>query len=86
MLDRKALLGRIVVDSNVKFGKPIVKGTRLTVEHVLGVMASGMSTQEILESYPQLTREDLFACMLFASTMLSDVTYAPSGLSQPTGH
>ena len=59
--------GRIVIDPTVRFGKPCVRGTRLTVGDVLGYLASGMSEQEILADFPQLTRDDLLACYAFAA-------------------
>jgi len=58
---------RIVVDPEVRFGKPTVRGTRITVGDVLSYLASGMSEDEILADFPQLTREDLRACLAFAA-------------------
>lgn len=57
----------IVVDSEVRFGKPTVRGTRITVGDVLGYLASGMSEDEILADFAQLSREDLRACLAFAA-------------------
>ena len=58
---------RIVVDSEVRFGKPTVRGTRITVGDVLSYLASGMNEDEILADFPQLSREDLRACFAFAA-------------------
>ncbi len=58
---------RIVVDPEVRFGKPTVRGTRITVGDVLGYLASGMSEDEILADFAQLSREDLRACLAFAA-------------------
>jgi len=58
---------RIVIDPEIRFGKPCVKGTRLTVGDVLSYLASGMSEAEILADFPPLRREDIRACLLFAS-------------------
>jgi len=58
---------RIVVDPEVRFGKPIVRGTRITVGDVLSYLASGMSEDEILADFSQLSREDLRACLGFAA-------------------
>ena len=58
--------GRIVVDPEVRFGKPIVRGTRITVGDVLSYLASGMSEDEILADFPQLSR-DVRACLAFAA-------------------
>ena len=61
------LLDRIVVDPRVMVGKPIVRGTRLTVEYILNLMAHGATESEILAEYDGLTRADLQACLLFAA-------------------
>jgi uncharacterized protein (DUF433 family) len=61
------LLDRIVVNPHVMVGKPIVRGTRLTVEYVLNLMAHGATESEILAEYDGLTRADLQACLLFAT-------------------
>jgi uncharacterized protein (DUF433 family) len=58
---------RIVLDPEIRFGKPLVRGTRITVGDVLGYLAGGMSEQEILSDFPQLTREDIRACLAFAA-------------------
>lgn len=58
---------RISVDPAVRSGKPCVKGTRITVYDVLEYMAGGMSEDEILADFPDLTREDLRACLAFAA-------------------
>ena len=59
--------GRIVIDPEIRFGKPTVRGTRMTVGDVLGYMAGGMSHEAILADFPQLAREDLLACLAFAA-------------------
>jgi len=71
------LIGRIAVDPEVMVGKPVVKGTRLTVEHILSLLISGMTIEEILEDYPNLAREDIFACLAFAKEALSNSTFMP---------
>lgn len=58
---------RIVIDPEVRFGKPTVRGTRITVGDVLSYLASGMSEKEILSDFPQLRREDIQACLAFAA-------------------
>jgi uncharacterized protein (DUF433 family) len=58
---------RITVDPNVSFGKPCVKGTRFAVVHVLEYLAGGESFDDMLENFPQLTREDLMACIAWAN-------------------
>jgi uncharacterized protein (DUF433 family) len=58
---------RIVIDPEIRFGKPSVKGTRITVGDVLSYLASGMSEQQILADFPQLTNDDIRACLAFAA-------------------
>ena len=57
------LLDRITIDPAIRFGKPCVRGTRLTVGDVLGTLAAGCSESELLEDFPQLSHEDVLACM-----------------------
>jgi uncharacterized protein (DUF433 family) len=58
---------RIVLDPEVRFGKPTVRGTRITVGDVLGYLAAGMSEDELLSDFPQLTLDDIRACLAFAA-------------------
>ena len=76
MNDRQ-LLDRITFDPAVMRGKPVVRGTRLTVETVLNQLAHGAAPQELLDEYPGLTPDDLRACLLFAATALSGWSFAP---------
>lgn len=57
---------RIVTDPAVLVGKPVVKGTRLSVDFLLGLMAQGWPESELLRNYPGLTRDDLLACQQYA--------------------
>ncbi len=57
----------ISIDSNIRFGKPCVKNTRITVYDVLGWMASGMSILEIISDYPELNETQIRACLAFAA-------------------
>jgi uncharacterized protein (DUF433 family) len=61
------LLGRIAIDPEVRFGKPCVRGTRITVGEVLGALASGMTEAEVIAEFPQLTHDDVLACFAFAA-------------------
>jgi uncharacterized protein (DUF433 family) len=63
--------GRIIIDPDILVGKPVVKGTRLSVDFLLGLLAQGWSESEILRNYPGLQREDLLACWAYASEVLS---------------
>ncbi len=59
------LLERITVDSEICHGKPTVRGSRIMVKTILELLASGMTNQEILEDYPKLERDDIWACLTF---------------------
>lgn len=71
------LLERITLDPGVITGKPVIMGTRLTVQYILGLLAHGASEAEILEEYKGLNREDIRACLLFATESLEDTTFMP---------
>lgn len=76
-MEENTLLGRIIVDPTIMVGKPVVKGTRLTVQHIIGLLAQGMSIDQILNDYGRLKKEDILACLLFAKEALDYTTYAP---------
>ncbi|MCI0478896.1 MAG: DUF433 domain-containing protein [Anaerolineales bacterium] len=61
---------RIVVDPNILVGKPVIRGTRLAVEFIVELLAQGWSESEILQNYPGLVREDIQACLAYASNAL----------------
>ena len=63
---------RIVADPKIRFGKPTIRGTRITVENVLRLAAMGLSTAEILEQYPGLTEDDVRAAHTFAADYVRD--------------
>ncbi len=67
MAKGKARDGRIVVDPKVMLGKPVVRGTRITVEILLEKLAAGLSVEAVLKDYPQLEREDIRAALEYAS-------------------
>jgi uncharacterized protein (DUF433 family) len=67
MADAADYRERIVVDPNIRFGKPVVRGTRITVGDVLGYLAGGMTETEFLTEFPQLSHEDVLACLGFAA-------------------
>ena len=71
------LLERITLNPNVMAGKPVIKGTRLTVEYILNLLAHGATIEEILEEYEGLMPEDIQACMLFATKSLGDTDFMP---------
>jgi len=61
---------RIEINPNIMFGKPVIKGTRITVEHILRKLAGGMTPEEIIKDHPHLTLEDILAAQEFAADYL----------------
>jgi uncharacterized protein (DUF433 family) len=61
---------RIVIDPEILVGKPVVRGTRLSVEFIIDLMAQGWPETEILRNYPGLGEEDIHACLAYASAIL----------------
>lgn len=72
---RSELLEHITLDPKLMVGKPVI--TRLTVQNILGLLAQDMAVEEILGEYPGLTREDVLACLLFATEALDSVGFMP---------
>ena len=68
---------RIVVDPKILAGKPVIRGTRLAVEFILELLAAGQSESEILSDYPGLTREDILACLSYASYLAHEFKAFP---------
>ena len=69
-MKEKQLLERITLNPKVMVGKPVIKGTRLTVEYILGLLAHGATIAEILQEYEGLVEEDIQACLIFAAKSL----------------
>lgn len=63
---------RILINPDVCNGKPVVRGTRITVQTILGFLAAGDSIEEVLEEYPTLTRADVEACLDYASRLMGN--------------
>jgi uncharacterized protein (DUF433 family) len=61
---------RIVIDADVLAGKPVIKGTRIAVEFIVGLLADGWTYEVVLENYPQLKKEDIFAALSYARDVL----------------
>lgn len=72
-----ALTGRIIVDPKILTGKPVVRGTRVSVELVVELLAAGWSHEQILASYPHLSEEDIRACLAYAGELLRDEKVYP---------
>ena len=68
---------RIVVDTEILVGKPLIRGTRLAVEFILDLLAAGQSEHEILAQYPGLTRDDILACLSYASYLAHEYKAYP---------
>ncbi len=73
----------IISDPEILGGKPIVEGTRLSVEHILGLLSNGMSPSEIIKSYPELNETDIYEVFRFAAKSLNNDIYIEikSGMS-----
>lgn len=69
-MSEETQLERIVIDPDVLVGKPLVRGTRLSVEFVVGLLAHGWSEEQVLTNYSGLTSEDIRACLAYAASML----------------
>lgn len=69
---------RIIVDPHVRFGKPTVRGTRLTVGDVLSYLASGMTEADVLADFPQLVQADIRACLAFAADRERRIASVPA--------
>lgn len=83
MLNREdALLERITVDPGIFGGKPIVRGRRLAVEHVLGMLAAGDTVEGLLAEYPWLQSEDIRACLLYARRLVGHERVEPAVLPE----
>lgn len=65
------LLNRITIDPEICNGKPVIRGMRITASTILEFLSAGESQEEILKQYPSLEKEDIAACLLFASHMLN---------------
>ncbi len=70
--------GRITLDPAVLAGKPVIKGTRLAVDFIIGLLAEGWSEADILQNYPGITHEDITACLAYARDILSSEKVYPS--------
>jgi uncharacterized protein (DUF433 family) len=73
----ETILQRISMDPRVMAGKPVIKGTRLPVDFILGLLAHGAQEADILSEYDGLTAEDIQACLLFATKSVESVTFLP---------
>jgi uncharacterized protein (DUF433 family) len=68
---------RVIADPEILAGKPVIRGTRLAIEFVLELLAAGQSEREILANYPGLAREDILACLSYASYLAHEYKAYP---------
>ena len=66
------LLSRITVDPAVLMGKPVIRGLRISVDHIIRSLAADISTEDLLEDYPDLEREDIQACLIYAAHLIEE--------------
>jgi uncharacterized protein (DUF433 family) len=79
-MNENQLLERISINPKVMVGKPVIKGTRLTVEYILNLLAHGSTSEGILQEYEGLSQEDIQACLLFATRSLQNTDFMPLSL------
>ena len=77
LMDEEKLLERITVNPKIFGGKPIIRGRRLAVEHVLGMLAAGDTPETILAGYPWLEAEDIQACLVYARRLVGHERFEP---------
>lgn len=82
-MKEEQLLERIVLNPKVMVGKPVIRGTRLTVDFILNLLAHGATENEILNEYKDLTIEDIHACFLFATKSLKSTEFMPLMAEHP---
>ncbi len=83
-MDEEKTLERITVNPKIFGGKPIIRGRRLAVEHILGMLAAGDSPETIVEGYPWLEPEDIRACLLYARRLVGHERVEPLFLETGT--
>jgi uncharacterized protein (DUF433 family) len=76
-MEKDKLLERIVTNPNVMVGKPVIRGTRLTVQHILNLLAHRETIEEILQEYEGLTHDDILACIMFAEEVMENTSFVP---------
>jgi uncharacterized protein (DUF433 family) len=83
-MDEHILLKRITVNPNIFGGKPIIRGRRLAVEHVLGMLAAGDTPETILQGYPWLEPVDIQACLAYAHRLVGHERIEPLPVESPS--
>ncbi len=83
-MQEQELLNRITFNPDIFGGKPIIRGRRLAVEHVLGMLVAGDTVDDLLKAYPWLEKEDIQACLLYAHKLVAQERIEPLQLSMAT--
>jgi uncharacterized protein (DUF433 family) len=83
-MDEQDLLNRITVNPQMFGGKPIIRGRRLAVEHVLGMLAAGSTADDLLEGYPWLEAADIQACLVYARRLVGHERIEPLKIESAT--
>jgi uncharacterized protein (DUF433 family) len=68
---------RIVIDPRILVGKPVIRGTRISVEFVVDLLAAGWKHEQVLESYPHISEQDIRACLAYAAELLREEQVYP---------
>lgn len=76
-IDEEELLSRITYNPEIFGGKPIIRGMRIAVEHILGMLAAGSTAEELLKGYPFLEKEDIQACLVYAHRLVAHERIEP---------
>ncbi|GAC1453253.1 MAG: hypothetical protein NVSMB70_20840 [Chamaesiphon sp.] len=82
-MNEDELLARITINPAIFVGKPIIRGHRIAVEHILGMLAAGDTTETLLEAYPSLEREDIQSCLVYAHRLVAHERVEPLHLEAP---
>ncbi len=80
-MQEQDLLKRITFNPDIFGGKPLIRGHRLAVEHILGMLAAGDATDDLLNAYPWLEKADIQACLLYAHKLVAQERIEPLNLS-----
>ncbi|MDH5537005.1 MAG: DUF433 domain-containing protein [Betaproteobacteria bacterium] len=83
-MDEQKLLERITINPEIFGGKPIIRGRRIAVEHILGMLAAGTTAESILDHYPHLEGDDIRACLVYARRLVGNERVEPAFVGSPT--
>ena len=83
-MDEQKLLERITINPEIFGGKPIIRGRRIAVEHILGMLAAGTAAESILDHYPYLEGDDIRACLVYARRLVGNERVEPAFVGFPT--